>query len=80
MTMTTNQPPSGGCVLKLLQSESLSALFAQPPSGGCVLKLLLFFVLPFYFGQPPSGGCVLKPTRSSGSKMPETSRLRAAVC
>ena len=33
------QPPSGGCVLKLLAFHPLSACRrAQPPSGGCVLK------------------------------------------
>ena len=34
------QPPSGGCVLKLLNvyyNPDIGEL--QPPSGGCVLKL-----------------------------------------
>ena len=33
------QPPSGGCVLKLLIHLALIAHPRQPPSGGCVLKL-----------------------------------------
>ena len=34
-----SQPPSGGCVLKLLFLLAVIALKIQPPSGGCVLKL-----------------------------------------
>ncbi len=38
--MSTNllQPPSGGCVLKLLGLIDFNAGRVQPPSGGCVLK------------------------------------------
>jgi len=33
------QPPSGGCVLKPVQSFAETAKVGdQPPSGGCVLK------------------------------------------
>ena len=32
------QPPSGGCVLKLLILPGFSLSYLQPPSGGCVLK------------------------------------------
>ena len=32
------QPPSGGCVLKLLITLPLNLGNKQPPSGGCVLK------------------------------------------
>ena len=34
----TSQPPSGGCVLKLLSEEDGAWTLNQPPSGGCVLK------------------------------------------
>ena len=34
-----NQPPSGGCVLKLRMASDFGRLRVQPPSGGCVLKL-----------------------------------------
>ena len=34
-----DQPPSGGCVLKLSPDKPVFTLFtSQPPSGGCVLK------------------------------------------
>ena len=33
------QPPSGGCVLKLLRLFNTVGKYSQPPSGGCVLKL-----------------------------------------
>ena len=36
-----NQPPSGGCVLKLFYAAAASCFINQPPSGGCVLKLCL---------------------------------------
>ena len=32
------QPPSGGCVLKLLSLACCCQSIMQPPSGGCVLK------------------------------------------
>ena len=54
------QPPSGGCVLKLENELDVLASPLQPPSGGCVLKpaILLF---PYAFKlQPPSGGCAFK--------------------
>ena len=34
-----SQPPSGGCVLKLLPDCGYPVSSFQPPSGGCVLKL-----------------------------------------
>ena len=34
------QPPSGGCVLKLLNAGTTINWESQPPSGGCVLKRL----------------------------------------
>ena len=54
------QPPSGGCVLKLLVNQATKRKLLQPPSGGCVLKLLFFLLLILDQAQPPSGGCVLK--------------------
>ena len=54
------QPPSGGCVLKLLGLVVFLYLLGQPPSGGCVLKQALAVVELADGRQPPSGGCVLK--------------------
>ena len=34
----SNQPPSGGCVLKLPMLQLRGVPVPQPPSGGCVLK------------------------------------------
>ena len=36
--IATNQPPSGGCVLKHHNTVGEAMLDFQPPSGGCVLK------------------------------------------
>ena len=38
-TVPTRQPPSGGCVLKLIGHLHITCPVIQPPSGGCVLKL-----------------------------------------
>ena len=55
------QPPSGGCVLKLLRKhKSFTKRAKQPPSGGCVLKQDCRSVQKIVHSQPPSGGCVLK--------------------
>ena len=35
---TYKQPPSGGCVLKLIIADAELSRRRQPPSGGCVLK------------------------------------------
>ena len=59
--MTRPQPPSGGCVLKLVILSRLFKSRSQPPSGGCVLKPLCFNTIELMMSyQPPSGGCVLK--------------------
>ena len=76
----TDQPPSGGCVLKPIYKRSVVVVKGQPPSGGCVLKL---FAFGFFFNQleqPPSGGCVLKLAYCSLLYVTGFSRLRAAVC
>ena len=36
--MATEQPPLGGCVLKLKLAKNASDPAIQPPLGGCVLK------------------------------------------
>ena len=58
--MRTEQPPSGGCVLKLGRSKAGTLSLSQPPSGGCVLKQTSPNFSGEVKGQPPSGGCVLK--------------------
>ena len=35
----SEQPPSGGCVLKPIIGDISKSASLQPPSGGCVLKL-----------------------------------------
>ena len=62
-----NQPPSGGCVLKLINVKKKFYGTNQPPSGGCVLKLIRPYRPYLFFYQPPSGGCVLKQGYSEGA-------------
>ena len=57
------QPPSGGCVLKLIQRYQAEIIVSQPPSGGCVLKQPEAVIGSTNTPQPPSGGCVLKHLR-----------------
>ena len=59
------QPPSGGCVLKLVHGFAHTRARVQPPSGGCVLKQGLGGRFLAAGSQPPSGGCVLKPHQQS---------------
>ena len=75
------QPPSGGCVLKLMWRDGLILKLVQPPSGGCVLKLYPNHIRLKKAVQPPSGGCVLKLYRNryDGSAY-WSSHLRVAVC
>ena len=67
------QPPSGGCVLKLLRYLRARRRVYQPPSGGCVLKLLfLAKQKETQLSQPPSGGCVLKHDSSPAASLRPT--------
>ena len=50
LSITTVQPPSGGCVLKHFGRRGRSSRPAQPPSGGCVLKLQGFRLCRFLLG------------------------------
>ena len=62
-----DQPPSGGCVLKLNYNNQPGKVeLDQPPSGGCVLKPFMGLVVCGCIHQPPSGGCVLKLSCCSG--------------
>ena len=45
--MKFKQPPSGGCVLKLLTFQKCCLPRKQPPSGGCVLKQLSLQYKPY---------------------------------
>ena len=58
--LKTDQPPLGGCVLKLSSSILLDTSTSQPPLGGCVLKQRLLKKHLQSLAQPPLGGCVLK--------------------
>ena len=61
------QPPSGGCVLKLIMQVEKDFKNVQPPSGGCVLKQMATQLQKLkQRRQPPSGGCVLKPLDGIG--------------
>ena len=77
-----SQPPSGGCVLKLLAALKVLIMNHQPPLGGCVLKHIPeLHSYRLNLDQPPSGGCVLKLNRDFAVVADVgASRLRAAVC
>ena len=77
-----DQPPSGGCVLKLKGHDLLDVGLGYTPAAFrrlCVETMLIAFSsIPHY--QPPSGGCVLKPEGMRYYRAPPVSRLQAAVC
>ncbi len=60
-----SQPPSGGCVLKLLPIDRGLPLLSQPPSGGCVLKLLDGFALKGFFHPAAFGRLCVETLRTS---------------
>ena len=74
------QPPSGGCVLKLLLVMEMASLTGQPPSGGCVLKPNLYEYPLDSQNQPPSGGCVLKLARKGRLLRKLTSQPPSGGC
>ena len=59
-----NQPPSGGCVLKLLKTETVVLALIQPPSGGCVLKQRRY-MLNFRLPEPAAFGRLCVETSST---------------
>ena len=61
MPQFPEQPPSGGCELKLSILEMFVIRTPQPPSGGCELKPFAAGASSGPIPQPPSGGCELKP-------------------
>ena len=75
------QPPSGGCVLKLIVWHLLSSFKMQPPSGGCVLKPVDALITNFHLPAAAFGRLCVETTRlirMVGNA--NRSRLRAVVC
>ena len=61
ITLTVNQPPSGGCVLKPFFSISVVSPVGPAASRRLCVETCLYSLKPSaYKNQPPSGGCVLK--------------------
>ena len=76
-----NQPPSGGCVLKLYKSAEIHTK-VKPAAFGrlCVETNNGSGQSAGGGAQPPSGGCVLKQNSVKTNSLQFASRLRAAVC
>ena len=64
-----NQPPSGGCVLKL--NEAIKRAYIGDPAafGRLRVETALSVVPALKTIQPPSGGCVLKHNIPSAPKL-----------
>ena len=76
-----SQPPSGGCVLKLLIICEVLVHLAPAAFGRLCVETANADCAELASIQPPSGGCVLKHVvqiHQSAAYLP--SRLRAAVC
>ena len=54
------QPPSGGCVLKLLPLGQQHQILASAAFGRLCVETPLGVIVWLAVRQPPSGGCVLK--------------------
>ena len=61
-----NQPPSGGCVLKLDAVRVNQHIKGSAAFGRLRVETLNSLSLLPEIDQPPSGGCVLKPRRRRG--------------
>ena len=57
----TIQPPSGGCVLKLMAEGRSTRIYPPAAFGRLCVETALRNAVSKAAGQPPSGGCVLKP-------------------
>ena len=75
-----NQPPSGGCVLKLSFKNNYRAWKWPAAFGRLCVETETVKKTAEQGSQPPSGGCVLKRLRHIGRAQRWPSRLRAAVC
>ena len=51
------QPPEGGCLPLLRQSDPRSRFNTQPPEGGCRASANRQSVAAGFNTQPPEGGC-----------------------
>ena len=79
--MNKNQPPSGGCVLKLCGRNRYVLHWGQPPSGGCVLKQTTCKIDHMGAYSAAFGRlCVETGYDEQPYNQHGISRLRAAVC
>ena len=74
-----NQPPSGGCVLKL-QTHTRHLRYLTAAFGRLCVETKKSLATEWAKRQPPSGGCVLKQAILNQARRKSCSRLRAAVC
>ena len=63
MPDVVDQPPSGGCVLKLWTKSPPVVLMIPAAFGRLCVETIKTFRPLAGMVQPPSGGCVLKPLR-----------------
>jgi len=63
------RPPSGGCVLKPLESLERVSTADKPAAFGrlCVETSPAYIGTTVTDNRPPSGGCVLKPAREQAT-------------
>ena len=74
------QPPSGGCVLKLNTSGIGAVAIGTAAFGRLCVETTFSSIMIYSQEQPPSGGCVLKHMVKVWGGTNYPSRLRAAVC
>jgi len=57
------QPPSGGCVLKLIIKQNVVKQVLPAAFRRLCVETMQDVTTKLNGAQPPSGGCVLKPSR-----------------
>ena len=74
------QPPSGGCVLKLLPKSRKLKRTLQPPSGGCVLKRFRHILFGNWESSCLQAAVCWNRFQTADFRLFFPSRLQAAVC
>ena len=68
LTLIRLQPPSGGCVLKLITKPLLLISFLPAAFGRLCVETSALPISAHAAIQPPSGGCVLKRVESQNTR------------
>ena len=75
-----NQPPSGGCVLKLRRPRAAQTIYVPAAFGRLCVETSSGVAFRGGATQPPSGGCVLKPYGRNLAQLEEAPAAFGRLC